>query len=155
MWRWVLKWSRPGSPGMTVKTRAELQALRKQAAERFTAIAMQHVPEGWTVEYHKPLSGCCRFEQKLIETPRPVTRKGLYIFLHECGHAHLHRDGGKARHVMEMEAERWAHDRMREHGIAVPRSQTKRAKQYVAWQIRRDIAGGALSIDPQARRWAK
>jgi hypothetical protein len=50
---------------------------------------------------------------------------------------------------------RWAREQMRAHGIAVPRSQTKRAKQYVATQIRRDIAGGALTIDPQARRWAK
>jgi hypothetical protein len=153
MWRWALKWSRPG--GMTVKTGAELQALRKEAAERSTAIAMQYVPEGWTVEYHKPLSGSCWPAQKRIQAPRPITRKALYIFLHECAHAHLHRDGGKARHVMEMEAERWAHERMRDHGSAVPRRQTQGAKWNVATQIRRDIAGGALSIDPQARRYAR
>jgi hypothetical protein len=156
MWRWALKWSRPR--GMTVKTGTELQALRKQAAERFTAIAMQYVPEGWTVEYHKSLSGSCWPARKRIQAPRPVTRKSLYIFLHECAHAHLHRDSGmwgKPRHVIEMEAERWAHERMREHGIAVPRSQTKRAKQYVASQIGRDVAGGALTIDPQARRYSR
>jgi hypothetical protein len=70
MWKWVSKWLRPGSPGMTVKTGAELQALRKEAAERFTAIAMQSVPEGWTVEYHKSLSGSCWPAQKRIQAPR-------------------------------------------------------------------------------------
>jgi hypothetical protein len=52
---------------MTVKTGAELQALRKQAAERFTAIAMQYVPDGWTVEYHKPLSRRCFVAEKKIQ----------------------------------------------------------------------------------------
>jgi hypothetical protein len=66
-----------------------------------------------------------------------VTRRALYIFLHECAHGHLHRDGGNARHVMEMEAERWAHERMRKHGIAVPRRQTHGAKQNVARNCRR------------------
>jgi hypothetical protein len=92
---------------------AELRALRKQAAKRFGAIALQHVREGWTVEYHKALSGSCWPAQKRIQAPRPVTRKALNIFLHECAHAHLHRDGGKARHVMEMESERWAHENAR------------------------------------------
>jgi hypothetical protein len=138
-----------------LKTGAELQALRREAAERFTAIAMQSVPEGWTIEYHKSLSGWCFFAEKKIQAPRPVTRKALYIFLHECAHAHLHQDAIRERHVEELEAERWAHERMREHGIAVPRSQTERAKQNVARQIGRDVADGATRIDPQVRRWAK
>jgi hypothetical protein len=92
---------------------------------------------------------CCFLAEKKIQAPRPVTRKALYIFPHECAHARLHREH------MEMEAERWAHERMREHGIAVPRRQTQGAKWNVARQIRHDVAGGALSIDPQARRWAK
>jgi hypothetical protein len=33
--------------------------------------------------------------------------------------------------------------------------QTQRAKWNVARRIRRDVAGGALSIDPQARRYAR
>jgi hypothetical protein len=84
-----------------------------------------------------------------------VTRKPLYIFLHECAHAHLHREGGKARHVEEMEAERWAHERMRENGVAVPRSQTQGAKRYVGSWIGRDIANETMSIDPKARRYAR
>jgi hypothetical protein len=134
---------------------SRVQALRKQAAERFTAIATRYVPEGWTIEYHKSLSGRCFLAEKKIQAPRPVTRKALYIFLHECAHAHLHQDAIRERHVEELEAERWAHERMREHGIAVPRSQSQGAKQNVARQIRRDLADGARRIDPQARRYAR
>jgi hypothetical protein len=42
---------------LTLRTGAELHAARKAAAERFTAIAMSYVPEGYTVQYRKSLSG--------------------------------------------------------------------------------------------------
>jgi hypothetical protein len=146
------EWSRPG---MSIRTGAELQAARKAAAERFMAIAMMYVPEGWTIEYRKSLSGRCLIKKKIIQAPRPVTRRALYVFLHECGHAHLHLDGRKKRHVEEMEAEKFAHEKMREHGIAVPRKETKEAKRYVARQIRKAIARGAKRIDPEVRRFAR
>jgi hypothetical protein len=142
---------------MRVLSGAELQAARKAAAERFEAIAKFYVPEGYTVEYRKSLSGTHWGQRKLIQAPRPVTRKALYIFLHECAHAHLgHAHNGKApRHVEEMEAEKWAHAKMREHGISVPRSMTRRAKQYVARKIRQAERRGAKRIDPSARAFAK
>jgi hypothetical protein len=40
------EWSHPG---MAIRTGAELQAARRVAAERFMAIAMMYVPEGWTI----------------------------------------------------------------------------------------------------------
>lgn len=79
---------------------SELQAARKTAAERFTAIAMRYVPEGYTIEYRKSLSGRHFGQRKLIQAPRPVTRKSLYIFLHECAHATLHMDCKKPVHVL-------------------------------------------------------
>jgi hypothetical protein len=85
----------------------------------------------------------------------PLTRKSPYIFLHECAHAHLHRDWKPKAHVREMEAEQWAHEKMWEHGIPVPRDMTKRAKQYVARKIRVAIACAAKRIDANARRFAK
>lgn len=148
------------APSSTVETDmkpmsgADLQAARKAAAERFTAIAMQYVPEGYTVEYRKSLSGRHFGKRMLIQAPRPVTRKSLYIFLHECAHAHLHRNCKPPVHVMEMQAEKWAHDKMREHGVAVPRSMTLRAKRYVARKIRRARRAGAKSIDREAARFA-
>ena len=136
----------------------DLQAARRAAAERFQAIAARYVPEGWTVSYRKSLSGCCYTTRKHIDAPRPVTRKSLYIFLNECAHAHLHVKvpGVKAKpsHVKELEAEQWAHEKMREHGVPVPRAMTRRAKDYVAHKIKRAEACGAKTIDKAARRYA-
>jgi hypothetical protein len=72
------------------------------------------------------------------------TARSLYVFLHECAHAHLgHSYNSKLpRHVEEMQAEQWAHEKMREHGVPVPRSQTKRAKAYVRRKIHSAISRG-------------
>jgi hypothetical protein len=80
----------------------------------FAAIAAQYVPEGYTIEYRKSLTGRHFGTRKLIQAPRPTTPASLYIFLHECGHAHLrHSHNGRTpRHVEEMEAEQWAQDIM-------------------------------------------
>jgi hypothetical protein len=64
---------------LTVKTGPELQALRKQAADRFTAIAMKYVPEDWTVEYHKPLSGSCWPAVKRIQAPPGDAQGALHL----------------------------------------------------------------------------
>lgn len=148
------EWTRPG---MAVRSGAELQALRKAAADRFMAIAERYTPEGYTIEYRKSLSGRHFGKRKLIQAPRPVTRKALYMFLHECAHAHLgHSCNGKIpRHVKEMQAEQWAHEKMREAGVSVPRSMTTRAKAYVGRKIRLAEARGAKRIDPEARRYAQ
>jgi hypothetical protein len=99
-------WTRPD---MAVMTAADLQAARKAAAERFTDIAMSYVPEGYTVEYRKSLSGRHYGMRKLIQAPRPVTRKALYIFLHERARAHLHRDRMPKAHVRALRALQASH----------------------------------------------
>lgn len=142
---------------MTPRTGEQLQAARAEAAARFEAIGMAALPAGWTFKYRKALSGVAYCHgRKHIEAPRPVTRKALYIWLHECAHAHLHADpttrDGK-RHVQEFEAEQWAHERMRAAGVAVPRSMTKRAKAYVARKIRQ--AGKRATIAPEIRAYGK
>ena len=136
---------------------AGLRAARKAAAVRFAAIAALNVPAGYTVEYRNSLTGTHYGGRKLIQAPRPITRKALYVFLHECAHAVLgHGDNGKVpRHVEEMQAEQWAHAKMREHGVAVPRSMTRRAKRYVAYKIRQAERRGAKRIDPDARAFAR
>jgi hypothetical protein len=140
---------------MNAMSSEDLQAARKAAAERFYGIGMACLPEGWTHEFRKSLSGTCYMTRKHLSAPRPVTRKSLYIWLHECAHAHLHAGKRKVRHVEEMEAEQWAHSKMRENGIAVPRDMTIRAKAYVARKIEQAERRGAKSIDPSARRFAK
>lgn len=137
-------------------TSTDLQKARAAAAERFEAIAALYLPEGWTVNYRKSLSGRCYGSRKHIDAPRPRTRKALYIFLHECAHAHLeHRRQREPRHVQEMQAEQWAHEKMRKHGIPVPREMTSRAKRYVAHKIDQALKRGATRIDPRARAFAK
>jgi hypothetical protein len=93
----------------------------------YETIAALHVPEGWTVEYHKSLSGWASPQRKLIKASRPTTPKSLYLFLHECGHAHLKhgQNRWKPRHVEEMEAEQWAHAIMAKHNIPVPARMTR------------------------------
>lgn len=132
----------------------DLVAARKAAAERFYAIGMAHLPEGWTYAFRKSLSGRAFWDRKHIDAPKPVTRKALYIWLHECAHAHLHLNNRKKRHVEEMEAEKWAHTKMREAGVPVPRSMTKRAKRYVARKIEQAHVRGAKRIDPEAQAFA-
>lgn|SRR5262245_7592371 len=146
------EWTRPG---MRLMTGGELHAARKAAAERYTAIAMKYVPPGYTIGYRKSLTGRHHGKRKLIQAPRPVTRRSLYVFLHECAHAHLHVERRLKVHVMEMQAEQWAHEKMRENGVPVPHKETRRAKRYVAHKIRKALRRGAKRIDPAAKRYAE
>ncbi|KAB2673723.1 MULTISPECIES: hypothetical protein [Brucella/Ochrobactrum group] len=147
--------STPTTHALKPMSGAQLQAARRAAADRFYQIGMSYVPEDYTVKFRKSLTGVARGHVRQIEAPRPVTRKSLYIFLHECAHAHLHFGGTRLpRHVEELQAEKWAHSKMREHGIPVPRTMTERAKKYVARKIVQAEKRGAKSIDPEARRFA-
>lgn len=94
--------------------------------------------------------------------PRPITRKALYVFLHECGHFELGHvilgEGSmarKPRHVEEFEAERWARAKMRQAGIPVPRECIWDAKRNVAFRIRMARERGAARIDRAAARFAR
>jgi hypothetical protein len=102
----------------------------------FKKIAMHYLPKGYTVDYRKSPSGRHYGKPTLIQAPRPVTAKSLYIFLHECAHAYLHDGTSRTpRHVEEMEAELWAHAKMEKHDIPVPPEITVRARKYVARKI--------------------
>jgi hypothetical protein len=135
---------------------AELQAARQAATERFLLIAAALKAEAGITEHviRKSLSGYAWPSGK-ISAPEGRTRKQLYILAHECGHIALkHFSRKQPRHVEEMQAEKWAHDALRRHGVSVPRSMTTRAKQYVARKIRQAIRRGAKRIDPEAARYA-
>ena len=134
----------------------DLQQTRQGAAERFEQIGLAHVPEGWNVKFRKALMGRSVLRDKRIVAPRPRTRKALYVFLNECAHAHLHGGTGKRspRYVEQMEAERWACAKMREHGIPVPWAMTKSGKAYVADKIRQAVAR-AKRIDSAAKHYGK
>lgn len=133
------------------------------------------------VRIRKTLSGRA-YSAAEIAVPRPVTRRALHIFLHECAHValgHVKADKAaqfaptlshgcpgpaqaaseprimrKPRHVEEYEAEQWAFARMRESGIPIPRKSLRRAKSYVAYKIRQARRRGAKVVDREAQRWA-
>jgi hypothetical protein len=48
-----------------------------------------------------------------------------------------------------------AHEKMREHGVAVPRDMTRRAKSYVARKIEQAKRCGAKRINREAARYAR
>lgn len=145
---------------MPLPPATELARLRKEAAARFYAIGMAELPKGCGYAFRKALSGraWCSVDHPRISAPKPVSRRALYIWLHECAHIVLHRGKnreGKPSHVMEHEAEVWAHAKMREHGVPVPRVSTRAAKAYVGRKIRQAKRAGAKTIDPAAAAFAK
>jgi hypothetical protein len=107
-------------------------------------------------EARKSLSGYAFYKEARISAPEGRTRKQLYILAHECAHIALrHGTVKKPRHVEEMEAEKWAHEALRRHGVPVPRSMTTRAKAYVARKIRQATRRGAKHINAEAAAYAK
>ena len=121
----------------------------------YMAIAQKYTPAGVTVTYRKALTGMAYPDGRMF-APKPVTRKSLYIYLHECGHFNLgHFTNGKTkRYVEEYEAEKYAHDIMRLEGIPVPKSMTARAKRYVAYKIEQAQKRGLKKLDPKIKQYA-
>jgi hypothetical protein len=80
----------------------------------------------------------------------------LYTLAHECGHIFLHNSGPGyvlPGHVKEFEAESYAHQAFREHGMIVPRKLSASARNYVASWIGKDRAAN-IPIDPRALAYA-
>src|SRR5262245_5726684 len=74
----------------------------------------------------------------------------LYTLAHECGHIFLHNSGSGywlPGHIKEFEAESYAHQAFREHGMTVPRKLSKWGRNYVASWIAKDRAAN-IPIDP-------
>ena len=108
------------------------------------------------VSYHEGgLRGQANPIKGRIRVPRPTTRRRLYIFAHECGHVALQHTGKKRPHRKEYEAELYASDALRRHGIAVPRKSLEEAKKYVAYRVYLSLKRGARSIDREALNWCK
>ena len=80
----------------------------------------------------------------------------LYTLAHECGHIFLHNSGpGYALpgHVKEFEAESYAHQAFREHGMSLPLKLSKWGRTYVGSWIEKDRATN-IPIDPRALAYA-
>jgi hypothetical protein len=91
-----------------------------------------------------------------IQSPEGRKITQLCIVAHECGHIFLHNSGAGywlAGHIKELEAESYAHQAFRQHGMVVPRRMTQWGRQYVGSWIARDRAAG-IPIDPRAEAYA-
>lgn len=140
-------------------TAEELQAARRAASDRYMQIGLAMLREAQVEAYtfhEKGLHG--QGSRKHVTCPKPTTRRRLYVLAHECGHAaHGHLGGGKGRspHREEYEAECYAHEAMRRHGVAVPRKETKFAREYVARRIDMAVRRGATKLDREAVGWTR
>ena len=94
------------------------------------------------VQYHDRLRGWAYPDRKSVRVPTPTTRRRLYIVAHEAGHVALNHIGVKPQHRQEYEAERYAHDALRRHGISVPKKSTQVAKSTWPGRSRRQFAEG-------------
>ncbi|MDX2307590.1 MAG: hypothetical protein NW216_05065 [Hyphomicrobium sp.] len=87
-----------------------------------------------------------------IKSPEGRNIRQLYILAHECGHIFLHDKMPGYHlpsHIKELEAESYAHQAFRAHGMKVPAACTRFARWYVGSWIRKDRAAG-IPIDPRA-----
>jgi len=132
----------------------------KEARERMKVrcfqAALENTPENVKmVRIRASLSGVALLREGILVGPRPATRKSLYIFLHECAHFHLHASGRKARYIEEYEAEMWAHNKMREAGLRVPRSMTKSAKDHIRRKITQAENRGLKTVRSDVKKFSQ
>jgi hypothetical protein len=142
-------------------TGKELQARRREAAERYLEIATVLKMEAGVKRHDvcKELRGLAYCDSGVILAPEGRTRKQLYILAHECAHValkHGQRRWRKSKpgHVVELEAERWAHDALRRHGVPVPRAMSRGARNYVSHWIAKDERNGVFVTHEEALRFA-
>jgi hypothetical protein len=142
-------------------TGTELQARRREAAERYLEIATALKMEAGVKRHDvcKELRGLAYCDSGVIVAPEGRTRKQLYILAHECAHVALKHGQRRWRrnkpgHVVELEAEHWAHDALRRHGVPVPRAMSRRARNYVSQWIAKDERNGVIVTHEEALRFA-
>lgn len=124
------------------------------------AIAEAMKREAGVREHHvwKPEQGGLAYVYSgRIHSPEGRNMRQLYTVAHECGHIFLHGGPqaiGMPSHVMEMEAESYAHQAFRAHGMELPKELTEWGRRYVAKWISKDRKQG-LAIDPRAIAYAQ
>jgi hypothetical protein len=157
----ALGFDTPGKKRVQPATGTELQARRREAAERYLEIATALKIEAGVKRHDvcKELRGLAYCDSGVILAPEGRTRKQLYILAHECAHValkHGHRRWRKNKpgHVVELEAEQWAHDALRRHGVPVPREMSRRARNYVGYWIAKYEQNGVVVTHEEALRFA-
>ena len=139
--------------------RAEKKSMELTMRERCIKVALENTPSNVRcVRIRKDLSGLAETsgsDAGLLCAPRPITRRALYVYLHECAHFVLHADGKRPHYVEEYEADQWAHKVMRVAGITVPRAETRQAKENISDILRRVKRKKGRRIDPRIRAFGE
>jgi hypothetical protein len=97
-------------------------------------VALENTPDNVRcVRIRRDLSGLAETsgpDAGLLCAPRPITRRALYVYLHECAHFVLHAGDNDGKHPCyqeEYEAEQWAHKHV------LRRARAKRRAAYRRW----------------------
>jgi hypothetical protein len=147
----------PSRAGKGAEIRARIAANRAKrlgiaAAMKREAGVTEHTVHQWDD------SGLAYLDTGRIVSPEGRKIVQLYTLAHECGHIFLHGHGDGdgywlAGHIKEFEAECYAHQAFREHGMTLPRRLSKSGRDYVASWIAKDRAAG-IAIDPRVKAYA-
>lgn len=145
----------PGSRPSGEEIRAKIEANRQKRL----AMADAMKREAGVVDHNvwaKESEGLAELAQRRIHSPAGRNMGQLYIVAHECGHIFLHGREPGIRfppHVMELEAESYAHHAFRHYGMRPSKDTTAFARWYVRYWIEKDRADG-IPIDPRAMAFA-
>jgi hypothetical protein len=108
----------------------------KKAAEK---IEKEIEAKGFSIEYTKGLTGKVYPAAKRCFIPHILTRKSLYVACHQLSHVlgNVYIKGKSKRDLTEFRAAIFAHQKMKELGISVPREMTERATKLIGRKISR------------------
>jgi hypothetical protein len=140
-------------PGQTKgdAIREAIEANRQKRLAIGEAMKAEAGVTGHEVNRHDD-GGWARLQTGLINSPEGRTIKKLETLAHECGHIFLHGIGKPgfllAPHVMEMEAESYAHQALKVYGMHFPRDRSDWGRRYVGTWVEKDRAKG-IPIDPR------
>jgi hypothetical protein len=136
----------------------DIQQGKKEMAARCQSVGMALIMEAGVkkVVFRERLTGMAIPSTKTIRVPRPTTRRKLHLLAHEVGHIALGHGVGKIPvHRAEYEAEQYAHNALRRHGIAASKRASDCAKEYIASKIRQALRNRTKRIDQNAYYWCK
>jgi hypothetical protein len=145
--------SRASSKG--AKIRAKIAANRSKRLRIADAMKREAGVTEHTV-HKEDFGGVAYIGTGRIYSPEGRKILQLYTLAHECGHIFLHNSGPGymlPSHVKEFEAENYAHQAFREHGMTLPRKLSKWGRTYVASWIEKDRAAN-IPIDSRAIAYA-
>ena len=127
---------------------------RKKISEQCYALAMKHLPNGFTYQFRKHLSGRCWRGKKHISAPKPLTRRALHVWLHECHHC-THVYSKFPSYYAEYQCEMFATRTMEAAGIKVHEKSIESAKSYVRKRVEQNVRSGlaANRISPEIAEW--